>query len=239
MDLNEIETAASDQGLARRADQARPSGVLLAGWQDLRGWLGHSRRQARHPEPAEPSQAGGSAVAVDGAGSAESARGKVTVQKWSVSIEATGARPQDCDLAGDLIDGLEGHSPAVSIDARGTVGVTFDVEAADHGAAASEAVRLLAAIAAQLRPVEVRVQTFAEQERELRESNVPELLGVAELAEALGVSRQRVAELAATEDFPRPVARLRAGPVWQRAALGRFLAVWERRPGRPRRPAAT
>ena len=161
------------------------------------------------------------------------------MEKWSISIEATGAQPSDCDLAGDLVDGLEAHAPAVSIDDRGTVGMTFDVEASDHGAAASEAVRLIASLAPGLRPVEVTVRTFEEQERELRDSNVPDLLGVAELAEALGVSRQRVAELTATDDFPRPVAKLRAGPVWQRAALGRFLAQWTRRPGRPRRPAAT
>lgn len=176
-------------------------------------------------------------MALDGTGSAETAKGAMIVEKWSVSIEATGARPHDCDLADDLIEALDGHSPAIAVDDRGMVGLTFDVDAGDHGEAATVAIRMLAAVAPALRPVEVKVQTFEEQERELRESNVPELLGVAELAEALGVSRQRVSELAATEDFPRPVAKLRAGPVWERYALGRFLASWQRRPGRP--PRAT
>jgi hypothetical protein len=46
---------------------------------------------------------------------------------------------------------------------------------------------------------------------------VPEdLVGVAEVAELLSVSRQRVSQLAATPGFPDPVARLAAGPIWER-----------------------
>jgi len=63
-------------------------------------------------------------------------------------------------------------------------------------------------------------------------------LGVSEIAELLGVSRQRVAELRAREDFPWPVAELAAGPVWTLSSLKRFIAGWPRRPGRPRRSAA-
>jgi len=63
-------------------------------------------------------------------------------------------------------------------------------------------------------------------------------LGVSEIAELLGVSRQRVAELRAREDFPWPVAELAAGPVWTLSSLTRFIAGWPRRPGRPRRSAA-
>lgn len=41
-----------------------------------------------------------------------------------------------------------------------------------------------------------------------------ELMGTAEIAIGLGVSRQRVVQLAQTASFPRPVARLAMGAVW-------------------------
>lgn len=42
----------------------------------------------------------------------------------------------------------------------------------------------------------------------------PVLVGVAETADILGVTKQRVVQLAATKGFPAPIVRLRAGPVW-------------------------
>lgn len=51
------------------------------------------------------------------------------------------------------------------------------------------------------------------------------LLGVAEIAELLGVSRQRVHQLAARDDFPRPTAELSAGKVWDAAAIERWQAA--------------
>jgi tRNA A-37 threonylcarbamoyl transferase component Bud32 len=41
-----------------------------------------------------------------------------------------------------------------------------------------------------------------------------ELGGVAEIAEALGVSRQRLAKLRERPDFPPPIAELAQGPIW-------------------------
>ena len=41
------------------------------------------------------------------------------------------------------------------------------------------------------------------------------LLGNAELAAALGVSRQRITQLVGSPDFPAPRARLAMGAVWE------------------------
>lgn len=60
-------------------------------------------------------------------------------------------------------------------------------------------------------------------------------LGVTEVARELRVSRQRVSELRASDAFPAPIAELAAGPVWRGSTLKRFLADWERKPGRPRK----
>jgi predicted DNA-binding transcriptional regulator AlpA len=54
------------------------------------------------------------------------------------------------------------------------------------------------------------------------------LVGTTEIAKLLGVSRQRVGQLAATESFPQPTARLAAGPIWEREAVER----WAREAGR-------
>ena len=55
-----------------------------------------------------------------------------------------------------------------------------------------------------------------------------ELVGVAEVADLLQVSRQRVSQLSVTAGFPKPSARLAAGPVWQRKAVEQ----WARDTGR-------
>jgi predicted DNA-binding transcriptional regulator AlpA len=60
------------------------------------------------------------------------------------------------------------------------------------------------------------------------------LLGASDVAKLLGVSRQRVYELLDThEDFPRPVASLARGAVWDRGQVEAWVATWKRRPGRP------
>jgi hypothetical protein len=152
---------------------------------------------------------------------------------WSVRVEAEGPGPYDADWAGDVLDLpiLHGRGAAMTM-ARKNVSLTFDVVAEDAEAAAREGLRIFREALPTLEPVAVGVQTVEAQERQLAKSNVPELLGVAEIAEALGVSKQRVSELADQEGFPVPIARLRSGRVWQRSALARFMRSWTRSPGR-------
>ncbi len=71
---------------------------------------------------------------------------------------------------------------------------------------------------------------------------VHHLVGVGEIAELLGVTRQRVDQLIASyDDFPAPEVELKGGRVWSREAVDAWLAAHPVRPrtGRPRRaPAA-
>jgi hypothetical protein len=60
-----------------------------------------------------------------------------------------------------------------------------------------------------------------------------DLAGTAEAREILGVSRQRLHELAERPDFPAPKAVLTAGKLWDRADIEEFNRTWDRRPGRP------
>ncbi len=50
------------------------------------------------------------------------------------------------------------------------------------------------------------------------------LAGIREIADVLGVSRQRAVQLAATKSFPRPLARLAMGPVWRLSDVERWKA---------------
>ncbi len=59
------------------------------------------------------------------------------------------------------------------------------------------------------------------------------LVGVAEVAKLLRVSRQRVGELARRPEFPRPVSKLGLRPIWEKESILRFASRWTRRPGRP------
>jgi predicted DNA-binding transcriptional regulator AlpA len=54
------------------------------------------------------------------------------------------------------------------------------------------------------------------------------LVGAAEIAELLGVSRQRVQQLISRDDFPQPEVVLAMGKVWLRADV----IAWARERGR-------
>jgi hypothetical protein len=65
---------------------------------------------------------------------------------------------------------------------------------------------------------------------------LPELVSVPEAAEILGVSKQRVHQLAATNaSFPEPMYELTTGKLWLRDAIDVFDQRWDRKPGRPRK----
>jgi hypothetical protein len=80
----------------------------------------------------------------------------------------------------------------------------------------------------------IRQDVLAEQ---LAHPLLPELVSAPEAADILGVSTQRVHQIAAENtDFPEPAYELRAGKLWLRAAVQAF-AERKRLPGRPRRAA--
>jgi predicted DNA-binding transcriptional regulator AlpA len=55
-----------------------------------------------------------------------------------------------------------------------------------------------------------------------------DLVGLAEIGEMLGLSRQRVDQLARSKGFPEPVAVISAGRIWLRADV----EAWARATGR-------
>jgi predicted DNA-binding transcriptional regulator AlpA len=53
------------------------------------------------------------------------------------------------------------------------------------------------------------------------------LAGIREIAELLGVTPQRANQIAAKKDFPKPLDRIGAGPVWKDADV----RAWAKRRG--------
>ena len=82
-------------------------------------------------------------------------------------------------------------------------------------------------------PTAVEIVTEIEHQRRAEAYTMPELMSAAEIADELGISRQRVHQLRSTAGFPEPLADLRGGAVWDAAAVRKFAQTWERKPGRP------
>jgi hypothetical protein len=82
------------------------------------------------------------------------------------------------------------------------------------------------------------VQDEQSLEAEAARPLLPPLAGVGELAELLGVSRQRASVIARSKGFPEPLADLAAGPVFSKWAIEAFAERWERKSGRPRKEPA-
>lgn len=84
-------------------------------------------------------------------------------------------------------------------------------------------------------PEAIEVVRESEHQRRADEPTMPELMSAAEIADELGISRQRVHQLRDTEAFPAPLADLRGGAVWDAKAIRKFNEGWERKPGRPKK----
>ncbi len=165
---------------------------------------------------------------------------------YSVYLEAgapAGAAVVVSDEAADrLMDLLEDHSGTISA-GDDSWAATVSVQAADAREAVGSGTRIIEKMAAEagMPPwPAVRVEAVDQDvlEKENERPTLPQLVSVPEVAEVLGVSAQRVHELArGTRGFPLPVYELRTGKLWLRDAIVAFSERRDRKPGRPDRGA--
>ena len=166
---------------------------------------------------------------------------------FAVSIGATfAARAVEpihttTNLAGLLAD----HGAAIAVDQDGTgFHITLSIDNTRSAISAIEqAMKLVRAAATEAQlprwsAHSVEALTYEEQDRQLAEPVLPELLGTAELAQMLGVSKTRVGQLRDHDLFPHPVAQLASGPVYTLPSVSRFADNWKRSPGRPAKTSA-
>ncbi len=168
---------------------------------------------------------------------------------WSVSLSGLYVQdgdPRDPDdVALDLAEALSEHQAAVGH--RGQrFSVTLTLRAADVDRAFRDATKIVVGTLRRLLPggrgnisiSSAEAITHADLAVRLAKPTIPPLVGVHEAAEILGVSKQRIADLAATsKSFPRPVAQLAGGRIWPRSAIEAFRSTRTGKPGRPRSSA--
>ena len=82
--------------------------------------------------------------------------------------------------------------------------------------------------------VQVNAMTIEEAERQLASPRLPDLVGILDIQELAGLrTKQRAHQVTVLPGFPPPALATRAGRLWVRAAVERFLRQWPRRTGRP------
>ncbi|MGH3906561.1 MAG: hypothetical protein ACRDTE_20625 [Pseudonocardiaceae bacterium] len=162
------------------------------------------------------------------------------MNEWTVLVTLFTQHALDEDTLDALADVADKRDASVSNRADGPgYTVTLQVKARDPLAAAKDAVRFACdEIGADLpgTVVDLRVTTPEQYEAEASRPDFPPLASAADAAEILGVSRQRVHQLAASNTrFPAPIVRVGSGPLWTVPAIEHFDRIWDRKPGRPQR----
>ena len=148
---------------------------------------------------------------------------------WMVSIEWDTAEPltEEQLTAVAEIGGVAG-----GMYGGRRLGSTVTIDASDAAAAVAKLEERIA----DLVPGEVAsisAHTIREADRLLDQPPFPELVGIAEVASLLDITRQRASALQTRADFPAPVQVLASGPVWRRDDLTNFELTWDRKSGRP------
>jgi hypothetical protein len=157
------------------------------------------------------------------------------MMKWTCTVEAVNDTyiGDVQDLSETVLARLGGHPGSVAFGDRRIV-ASFTVDARLVMQATEKAQKtwnqaLDDQLAWSIVSVSVR---RADQPDDL--PGLPQLLGVAEVAKRLDVSKQRAAERDCDHRlFPPPLAELASGPVWTAWQIGSFQRSWTRKPGRP------
>ncbi|MFJ9544073.1 hypothetical protein ACIRPX_43670 [Streptomyces sp. NPDC101225] len=160
-------------------------------------------------------------------------------QAWTVYVELA-ARDTADSIIEELCERLADCDPAVGVAPNGNLSARVWVDTGTARQAIDVALKEVTAAAKALgidqTVIGVELLTEGELDRRNAEPIVPDLGGVSEIAEMLGVGRQRAAQLTQRDDFPSPVAQLKAGPVFFKSQVRGFEARWDRHGGRPIKP---
>jgi len=141
---------------------------------------------------------------------------------WTVELQLSLPTDMTCRIHPSLYNKvdelLEGRGPVYRL-APDSVQVLFGVEAKSAAQALEEANHLVPPILELLDPGQETMPSISISEH----VDAPmEFVGMGEVATIMGVSKQRIYQLAERKDFPEPAFRLKATPVWRTADIYRF-----------------
>jgi predicted DNA-binding transcriptional regulator AlpA len=167
------------------------------------------------------------------------------MMEWSVELTAPTktAIDIDGDWVDDLMDLAADADGIVSVARDGSlISTRFTIEADDVVTATTLAVETWSSWADKLgipvaAPTWADVCTYDTLETRNNIPLYPDVIGVTEVAEIMGVSKQRASELTKRANFPQPIARLALGPVWPKRNIEAWNEANPRRgkSGRPRK----
>lgn len=158
---------------------------------------------------------------------------------WTVRVDWLDhtAGPNEAELE-QLLDKLAGLHPAINLEHPDQPGApvrmcaTLTLDAATLRQASATALAAVEGAIAR-KALGIEVLPTHEFDRMLERPQIPELVGNADIADMLGVSRQRAAQLADLAGFPPAVTHIKAGPLRVRRQVEHWAATWERKTGRP------
>lgn len=153
---------------------------------------------------------------------------------WYITVTFTTETHMNSEAGFDILDALAEHHPSAALAANGG-SISLTVSAPD----AVQAAALIPQILAKAQPITgaatvVSLEILSEDafQASLDEPEIPDLVGLTEIAEMAGVSRQRANAIVKQDSFPSPVLTLAAGQFRTRAAVQNWVENWTRKPGR-------
>jgi hypothetical protein len=146
---------------------------------------------------------------------------------WTVTIEGRAAKALDELDPEDLGEELADIHAVVSLQ-DGLLSATATVDADGYRLALDHVYEALAgAIGARLDVERAEAMTEERQVADLEISNLPDLVGLTEIAELAGTTRQRVFQMTANKGFPAALLELKSGRLWSRPAIQSYLEARE------------
>ncbi|GAB2567160.1 hypothetical protein Aab01nite_45270 [Paractinoplanes abujensis] len=136
---------------------------------------------------------------------------------WTTVLEMR--RPVNFDVVRQRILGTVDRSTAVHFGEHGEIAVSYTSNAASATEATGEA---LGRFAFWMLEAKLTLEPFTIRTHPTAKQVMPRLVGAAETARILGVTKARVSQLMHKEGFPTPVAKLKMGPVFLERAVQEY-----------------
>jgi hypothetical protein len=171
-------------------------------------------------------------------------KGKDTManKTWFIDVDMTLQNPADDALIDDLMEAIEKLHGALAVGPGSALGLSLAVEAPNAWEAGQTARDFLekdvAALAGQPALSSVRILDEATRTTENETPAIPHLVGVPDIAELLGVTRQQAGRLTRKPGFPHPALETRSGALWTQTAVEAWNEHTTRAVGRPARSHA-